>query len=87
MVWSESSRISPPPLPCIPRFWRFFDLGFVLVLSVAVLVIVIVIDLSIILVINVSCGGIPGFRRQRIGLAARRVWLDAHFSSLSAHPL
>ena len=35
---------------------------------------------------SVSCGGIPGLRLNRIGLAACMVWLDAHFSSLSAPP-
>ncbi|MFM2002945.1 MAG: hypothetical protein RI963_2371, partial [Planctomycetota bacterium] len=36
-----SRKNSPPPLRCIPWFWRFFGLRFVLVLSAAVLVIVI----------------------------------------------
>jgi len=41
-----SQKSSPPPLRCIPWFWPFFGLRFVLVLSAAVLVIVI--DLRII---------------------------------------
>jgi hypothetical protein len=41
-----SRESSPPPLRCIPWFWQFFGVDFVLVLSTAVLVIVI--DVSII---------------------------------------
>ena len=37
-------------------------------------------------VAGVSCVGIPGLRLHPIGLAACMVWLDAHFSSLSAPP-
>ena len=36
--------------------------------------------------LRVSCGECPGLRLHRLGLAACMVWLDAHFSSLSAPP-